>query len=96
MQKWITVPALAVTAALALTGCGLGGESQKSAPDPVGITPAVSRVIQMPDGFRNVAWSCNGKVGIYVTSRGVYKVGSADYTALPSSIAVVNPDPNCP
>jgi len=94
ISKWVTVPALTAMAAIALTGCGR--QSQKSAPDPVGIKPAVSRVFQMPEGFRNVAWSCNGKVGIYVTSRGVFNVGSSDYTALPSGIAVINPDPNCP
>lgn len=52
-------------------------------------------VVKMPDGFRNVAFTCNGVNGIYVTSRGWNQDGAADYPSLPSAIAVVPNDPNC-
>lgn len=79
----------AVFAGLAmLAGCG---GTHESAPDPA---PSVNqpgngqRVFQNPHGFRNVAFSCNGTVGMYVTS-----AGSGD--TLPSGVAVLAADPNC-
>lgn len=54
-----------------------------------------TKVILMPDGFRNVAFTCNGSTGIYVTSRGWNQNGSGDMPSLPSGIAVVANDPNC-
>lgn len=58
--------------------------------------PTHLTVFWMPDGFRNVAFGCNGKVGIYVTSRGWVQNGSGDLPSLPSSISTVQDDPNCP
>lgn len=91
--------ALAATAVLLLgAGAGCTKASQTSAPDvePAGINSGThTRVIQMPSGFRNVAFTCNGHVGVYVTSRGANLGASDDATALPSSISTVNGDPNC-
>lgn len=88
--------AAAATLILAVVGCSATG--QKSAPELTedNLTNGTNtKAIQMPEGFRNVAFTCHGTVGIYVTSRGVYKVGSADAPALPSGIAVLADDPNC-
>lgn len=79
-----------------LTACG--NNSQKDAPEP---TPANiingtnTQVIQLPDGFRNVAFTCYGSNGIYVTSRGVYQAGGKDATPLASSVFVLANDPHC-
>lgn len=45
------------------------GSSHSSAPDPGGRVGSNGTVLQMPDGFRNVAFSCFGHNGVYVTSR---------------------------
>jgi hypothetical protein len=60
------------------------------------MAPTKLKVFLMPDGFRNVAFGCNGKVGIYVTSRGWIENGAGDLPSLPSSISTVENDPNCP
>lgn len=89
--------ALAAVTLLGLAGCA-GKASQQSAPDvePAGINSGThQKVIQMPSGFRNVAFECNGPVGVYVTSRGANQGTTDDATALPSSISTVLDDPNC-
>lgn len=58
--------------------------------------PTHLTVFWMPDGFRNVAFGCNGKVGMYVTSRGWTQNGTGDLPSLPSGISTVQDDPNCP
>lgn len=57
--------------------------------------PARMKVFTMPEGFRNVAFGCNGSTGIYVTSRGWSKNGYGDVPSLPSGIAAVPNDPAC-
>lgn len=77
----------AAAAILGLAGCG----THASGPDPAtgNTRPGTNqRVIQDPYGYRNVAFSCNGTVGVYVTSAG------AD-DSLPSTVAVLANDPNC-
>lgn len=80
---------------LLLTGCS---PTKEDAPEP---TPANivdgthTQVIRMPDGFRNVVFSCYGTTGLYVTSRGVVESGNADLLTLPSSIAILANDPKC-
>lgn len=64
------------------------GGTHSSAPDPKGTYGTRAHVIQEPDGFRNVTFSCYGPDGVYVTS------AKADDT-LPSGVAVVANDPNC-
>jgi hypothetical protein len=83
---------LAATGALiaVLTGCSA---TKGDAPEPTGdkIKPGVNtRVIQMPDGFRNIAATCEGATGIYVTSR-----GDTGVDPQPSGVAVVLNDPAC-
>ena len=82
--------ALAAFAAVALTGCPA---TKGDAPEPTSsnIKPGTNtQVIQMPDGFRNVVFSCFGTNGVYVTSRGV---AEADPQA--SSVFVVPLDVHC-
>lgn len=93
MNKRTALAALAVTA-LALAGCG--NSNQKSLSEPVSNHYLTGQIVFMePDGFRNVAFGCNGTVGVYVTSRGVYNASGSNITALPSGIAVIPADPNC-
>jgi hypothetical protein len=79
--------AFGLLATIALTGCG----SHSSAPEvaPAGIKAGThQQAIQEPYGFRNVAFSCFGPNGVYVTS-----AGAGD--TLSSSVAVVPADPQC-
>jgi hypothetical protein len=81
-------------AGLALAGCS--NTNQQSLPDPVTNHYLTRQIVfTEPDGFRNVAFGCNGTAGVYVTSRGAYKTSGQDVAALPSSIAVLADDPNC-
>jgi hypothetical protein len=87
MRAILSAAALALVAALALSGCG----TPASGTDPTsGNTQQGTNqhVIKEPFGFRNVAFSCFGPNGIYDTSAG------AD-DSLPSTVAVVPNDPNC-
>lgn len=96
MNKKVAVVATAVAALLTLAGCP--GDAQESAPevDPANmIDGSNTTVIRMPEGFRNVSFTCNGTVGIYVTSRGFWQNGNADAIPLPSGVAVLADDPNC-
>lgn len=76
----------AVSGAVLVAGCG---GSHQSTPDPTQVgSGQKAAVIQEPYGFRNVAFSCFGGNGVYVTSRSL----SSD---LPSSVFVVPGDVNC-
>lgn len=91
-----TLVALGIAGVLALTGCT--SAAKKDAPEPAPsniVNGTATHVIKMPDGFRNVAFTCYGTTGIYVTSRGIFESGNADLTTLPSSIAVLANDPGC-
>lgn len=97
MKRSISLIAIAVLAIGGASACG--NKSQKNAPEP---TPANiingirTQVIQMPDGFRNIAFTCYMGNGIYVTSRGwVAASATADVVPLPSGISVVAGDPAC-
>lgn len=83
------MPAAALLA-FALSACSA---AHTSAPDvaPSDAHPGThAQAIQMPDGFRNVAFSCHGTVGVYVTSYGLN-----DSQGRVSGIAVLKDDPNC-
>jgi len=54
-----------------------------------------AKIIQEPDGFRNVSFGCWDTSGVYVTSRGVYQVGGENAPALPSTVVIVVDDPHC-
>lgn len=87
MKRIISIAVLAVVAAASLTACG----THASGADPTsGNTQQGTNqhVIREPYGFRNVAFSCFGADGVYVTSAG------AD-DSLPSSVYVVANDPQC-
>lgn len=81
---------------LALAACSNDAQKDAPEPKPSDITNGThTQVIQMPDGFRNVAFTCYGSTGIYVTSRGVYEASGVNVASLPSSIAAVPNDPHC-
>lgn len=94
LASYVGLGLSAVAIGLGLAACG--NFNQKSLPEPV-TNHTLSRQVAytLPDGFRNVAFGCNGTVGVYVTSRGAYKNGGSDTSALPSSVAVLAADPNC-
>ncbi len=90
---------VAIAALVAITAGACGADSHSNAPEPTSsniIDGTGTTVIRMPDGFRNVAFTCFGKQGIYVTSRGAATGGSADGgNPQASSIFVVPNDPRC-
>lgn len=89
MIKRLAIATAVLAAAFVLAGCG---ETHQDAPDPTTANthPGThEEVIQEPAGFRNVAFSCHGTTGVYVTSRGV----STD--VITSGIAVLANDPAC-
>lgn len=81
---------------LLLAGCS---ETKTDAPEPTPdniVNGTNTQVIRMPDGFRNVAFTCYGTTGIYVTSRGwIESSVDKNITPLPSDLAVVGNDPKC-
>lgn len=77
-----------ILAALALVGCSSTHQDAPN-PSPSNIVNGTNQyVIQEPDGFRNVAFSCFGTNGVYVTSR-------SNVDSLASSLFVVVNDPHC-
>lgn len=88
MKKILAIVFIAA-ASVALAGCGT---THNDAPDPAPANITVGtnqKVIKEPEGFRNVAFACNGTTGIYVTSRGV----TSD--VITSGISTVANDPAC-
>ncbi len=86
---------MAGAAALALAGCNA---TKADAPEPTPsniVNGTNTQVIRMPDGFRNIAVTCYGTNGVYVTSRGVYEAGGQNATPLASSVFVLANDPHC-
>jgi len=99
LKKWQTIPigaglGLSAFGLVMLVGCGASERNQnvdkKSARD---IGPAL--IINMPRGFRNVAFKCYGPNGVYVTSRGDAFSSGDQGPELPSSVYVVAGDENC-
>lgn len=90
------VAALAAAGVLVLSGCSA---VQQDAPEPTPdniINGTATQVIQMPDGFRNLAFTCHGTVGLYVTSRGwVQASADKNVTPLPSDVTAVLDHPRC-
>jgi hypothetical protein len=73
-----------IIVAFALGGCSSWNDKHGKGDSPVGKTDdSPARVVNMPDGFANLAIKCYNGNGIYVTTR----------DAAPTII--VN-DPNCP
>ena len=91
MKRVALFAALFASAALlgfgAVAGCSTA-HSDVSGPTITDIHPGThGRVIQEPDGFRNVSFSCNGTTGIYESSTAGDHLGS--------SVAVLANDPAC-
>jgi hypothetical protein len=93
-MQLLTTRSTAVIGAVILTfgvvaACGASGHGNAEV-EPGGVDNSKARIIQMPDGFRNVAAKCDGSTMVYSGSRGETsdKVGSG--------IAVVPNDPRCP
>jgi hypothetical protein len=86
-------------AALVLVGTSASScDVQQDAPEPTPdniVNGTNTQVIQMPDGFRNVAFTCYGTNGVYVTSRGTYQHGGENATPLASGVFVVPNDSHC-
>jgi len=97
MKNTVKLLAVASIAMILVSGCAT--EVHQDAPEPTPsdiINGTNTQVIQMPEGFRNVAFTCHGTVGIYVTSRGwVKNSASANITPLPSDISTVPDHPLC-
>jgi hypothetical protein len=94
-RKDVTLPRLGFVVTVFALGLGVAGcgASTKDAPMPSDgkIQPGVNtRIIQAPDGFRNIMVTCSGTTGIYVTSK-----GRDDASGVPSALAVLANDPTC-
>ena len=95
MHRAILPAGLAIAgASLVLAGCA--GETHQSAPNPAEVNhQAAYAVIEMPEGFRNIAEKCDdGGNMILVTSRGMI-LDNNSAGALPSALAVIVNDPRC-
>lgn len=92
MNKFI-IPAVAAVL-VAVSACA--GDTHQSAPNPAEINhQAAHEVVEMPEGFRNVAEKCDsGGNMILVTSRGMI-LDNNSAGALPSGIAVILHDSRC-
>ena len=94
-KKWVTRVALASVGCFMLAGILTGGScsTKADAPEPSPsniINGTNTQVIKMPDGFRNIAFTCYGSNGVYVTSRGVVETDPQ-----PSGVTVVPNDEHC-
>lgn len=88
MKRWLAVGFLIGFAAV-LSGCS--ASTHQSSPDPDSgniVDGTQAAIIQMPQQYRNVSFSCFKTNGVYVTS-------AAIDGSLPSGIAVVPNDPIC-
>ena len=102
MNRKIAGVGLAALVTLTVAACNWGGPTKADAPDIdcnaqpsqcVNLTHAT--ILRQPEGFRNISFGCFGKTGVYVTSRGIYEVGSDTAVPLPSSVTVLPNDPAC-
>lgn len=96
--RYVLAGVVCAGALFLLTGCPA---TKGDAPEPTGDKVKPGRnthVIQMPNGFRNIAVTCDGTTGVYVTSRGWSEAGGGSGgsgDSLPSGIAVLANDPEC-
>lgn len=95
-MKLIKTVSAAVLTLIMAAGCTPVRESAPE-PEPENIQDGVNtQVIRMPDGFRNIAFTCHGTTGLYVTSRGWVKDSvSQDLTPLPSAVTAIPDHPQC-
>jgi len=95
IRQHVTLPKLGIAVGVFAIGFGVAscGASTQDAPMPSNakIQPGTNtRVIQAPDGFRNIMVTCSGTTGVYVTSK-----GREDTNGVGSAIAVLANDPSC-
>lgn len=102
MRNKITVAmsiVIVIVAVVAVMTTACTSASQHDAPEPEPddiINGTHTQVIQMPDGFRNLAFTCHGTVGLYVTSRGwVQSSADKNIVPLPSTVSAVTDHPMC-
>lgn len=93
MKRSTKLAAGAVLGMLALLGTTASScDTKADAPEPTSsniVNGTNTQVIRFPDGFRNVAFTCYGTNGVYVTSRG------DSSNPLTSSVFVLANDPHC-
>lgn len=89
----VCLSAIAVAAVAVVAGCG--GERGQNVDKKSERDTGPALIINMPKGFRNVAFKCYGPNGVYVTSRGDALSGGNQGAELPSSVYVVAGDENC-
>lgn len=87
--KGFAVASAVCLGAAALASCSTKADAPEPSPSNI-INGTRTQVIKMPDGFRNIAFTCYGSVGVYVTSRGV-----AETDPQPSGVTVLDNDPHC-
>lgn len=92
MRKYII--SAVIISCLALAGCGSQNPWETSgrgdAPiDDSKTDDSAAKIINFPDMFANVAFKCNGTVGVYTT-------GNGGQSQVGRGVAVVPNDPNCP
>lgn len=96
MNRIAKLAVAGIAASFLVSGCG--SDTKKDAPEPSPdniIDGTNTQVIKMPDGFRNIAFTCYGPNGIYATSRGANQNGNKDFIPLASTVAVVVNDSHC-
>lgn len=82
MRRWLASGALV----LALLGVGCDNRAHTvDAPEPASVDTTPAKVFAFPEGFGNIAFKCNGTVGMYSPTHG----------EAARSIQVVKDDPNC-
>lgn len=76
---------LTAAAIMALAACG---NSTHQSSDYGNVNHAPANVVQFPDGFRNIAYKCDGP-------NMVYSVSSANSDSLSGGVAIAANDPRC-
>ncbi len=94
MKLSVAAAGISMGLAFGLSSCN---PAQQDAPEPTPdniINGTNTQVIQMPEGFRNIAFTCHGTTGLYVTSRG-WVQGSVDKNIVPLPSSITS-EPNHP
>lgn len=90
MKKYVTVTALGILTVVLLSGAD-GCESSQDAGFTERDKGPARVIVNMPDGYSNVAAKCEGPNMVYVIYHGNNSEGAKPY----GSLAVVANDPRC-